>query len=491
MSRLSKSQFNRGLQCHKSLWLYRNKYDLRTQPSPAQEAIFDAGTDVGVLAQGLFPDGHEIVYSSDKADENVAKTKELIESGAETIYEATFIYDNILVMVDILHKGKDGWEIYEVKSSASEKPPHMNDISVQYYVLIGSGLEISVAALVHINNNYERQGELDIKQLFAIKDLTDAVVENQPFVKEQLTILREMLGGDEPKMDIGLHCSDPYNCDFHDYCWKHIPANSVFDINGMYWKKKFEMYYSGIIKFEDIPADFPLKAKEQLQVDTELNPKDFINPDGLKRFLEQLEEPIGMLDFETFNPAVPSFDSQRPYQIIPFQFSLHIVHGDKLDHFEFLGEQGKDPRSELIDRMIADTKCCKTIVVYNIGFERPIVKKLAEQFPDKADDLLSIADRMVDMMKPFFDKDYYTKEMRGSYSIKLVLPALVPELSYDGLDIADGGRAMESYAKLQTMTDKTEIEKIKSDLLTYCGLDTLAMVKILEKMKEVIYANDK
>ncbi len=486
MSRLSKSQFMRGLQCHKSLWLYWNKYNQRTQPNKAQEAIFDTGTEVGILAQHLFPDGHEIVYSSDKVEENIAKTKKLIESGTKTIYEAMFIYDNILVMVDILHKGKDGWEIYEVKSSSAEKPAYKNDISVQYFVLNGNGLNISVAALVHINTEYERRGELDIKQLFTIKDLTDTVIENQPFVNEQLLLQKEMLGKDEPQIDIGIHCFKPYGCDFKEYCWKHIPDYSVFDINNLGWERRFELYQKGVLKLEDIPSDFHLSDAQQLQVDCELNMKDFINRDGIKKFIEQLEEPIGLLDFETFQQAVPSFDGQKPYKQIPSQYSLHILNGDKLDHFEFLGEPGKDPREELADSMIEDTKNCKTILVYNIGFERTIIKKLAEQFPDKADALQSIIDRLIDMIIPFRSKDYYTKEMRGSYSIKLVLPALVPELSYNGLNISDGGAAMNIYAKLQTMTDTEEIEKIKADLLKYCELDTYAMVKILEKMKEVV-----
>ena len=495
MSRLSKSQFVRGMQCQKSLWLYKDKYELRTEPDDAQQAIFDTGTNVGVLAQQLFPDGIEFVYDPDRVDENIKKTQELMEAGTKTIYEAHFLHDNILVLVDILHKGEDGWEVYEVKSSTGlytdKKNPEFKaqykyDIAVQYYVLKGNDIDVSKVSMVYVNNKYVFKDKLDIKQLFTDEDVTDIAVDYQSILKDDLINLRKMLDGDKPKIDIGPHCSEPYDCDFHDHCWKHIPATSVFDINRMRWNKKFEMYYNGIIKFEDIPADFPLNAKERLQVDTELNPKDFINPDGIMKFLEQLEGPIGMIDFETFNPAVPSFDGQRPYQVIPFQYSLHVLDEDKLDHSEYLGEPGKDPQPELIDRMIADTKDCKTILVYNIGFERTIVKELAKRFPDKADDLLSIADRMIDMMKPFQDKHYYTKEMRGSYSIKLVLPALVPELSYDGLEIGDGGAAMNIYEKLQTMTDTDEVEKIKSDLLKYCGLDTYAMVKILEKMKEVV-----
>ncbi len=486
MSRLSKFLFLRGLQCHKSLWLYRHRRELRTQPGASQQALFDTGTNVGELAQQLFPGGRQIVFAPDKINENVSKTKELINSGAETIYEASFVHDNVLVMVDILHRGIDGWEIYEVKSSTGMKPLYEHDISVQYFALSGNGLDIARAALIHINSKYERNGDLDIKQLFAIETITDAVIDHQPFVKDRLCLMRDMLDGTEPQIDIGPHCSDPYDCDFHEHCWKHIPENSVFNLYRLNSKKKFDLYQKGIIKFDDIPSDYRLSEAQQLQVDAELNMKDFINPDGIMKFLEQLEGPIGMLDFETFTQAVPSFDGQRPYQKIVFQYSLHILDGAKLEHLEFLGEPGKDPREELADRMITDTKYCKTILVYNIGFERTIVRDLTKRFPDKADDLQSIINRMLDMMTPFQNKDYYTKEMRGKYSIKLVLPALIPELRYDDLDIGDGGMAMDAYAKLQTMTDTHEIEKIKSDLLKYCELDTFAMVKILEKLKEVV-----
>jgi hypothetical protein len=448
--------------------------------------MFDTGTNVGELAQRLFPGGHQIVYAPDEIDENVEKTKELIDSGAETIYEASFIYDNVLVMVDILHKGSDGWEMYEVKSSTGMKPLYHDDIAVQYYVLSGNGLDISEAALIHINSEYERNGDLDIKQLFAFEDITDAVVDHQSFVKDQLRLLRNMLDSDEPQIDIGPHCSKPYPCDFKEHCWQHVPEISVFDLSRLYETKKFELYKNGIMKFEDIPSDYRLSKAQQLQVDAELNMRDFINRDGIMKFLTQLEEPIGLLDFETFQQAVPSFDKQRPYQQIPFQYSLHILDGDKLEHLEFLGEPGKDPREELVNRMITETKGCRTILVYNKGFENRIIRELAIRFPDKAEELKSITNRIIDMMKPFQNKDYYTKEMRGSYSIKLVLPALIPELRYDDLDIADGGMAMEAYAKLQAMTDSQEIEKIKSDLLKYCELDTFAMVRILQKLKSVV-----
>ena len=398
-------------------------------------------------------------------------------------------------MVDILHKGKDGWEVYEVKSSTGiyEKNKSANlltqykhDISVQYYVLNGQGLEISKICMVHINNKYVRHGELDIKQLFNIEDCTAIAIESQTIVREDLARLRESLDGGEPNIDIGPHCSNPYPCDFREHCWKHIPANSVFDIAGLQSKKKFELYYQGIVKFEDIPSDISLNQKQQLQVDAELHGKEIIDKDGIKSFLSQIEEPIGFLDFETFKEAIPSFDKQRPYQQIPFQYSLHILEDHKLEHFEYLGEPGNDPRQELIDGIIAHSNRCKTMLVYNKSFEITRMNELAADFPDRAEELNRIINMVVDQMEPFKAKHYYTKEMKGRWKIKLVLPALVPELKYSDLDISDGGMAMNSYAKLHKMTNSKEIKKIRMDLLEYCRLDTFGMVKILEKMKSVV-----
>ena len=485
MPRLSKSQFIRGLQCYKSLWLYRNKPKLRTPPDAAQQAIFDSGTNVGILAQQLFPGGQELVFGFKKIYANIQKTRELIKSGIDTIYEATFIHDNVLVMVDILHKGENGWEMYEVKSSTSVKAVYENDVSVQYYVLRGNDLKISKAAVVFINNQYVRQGELDVHQLFTIEDITDTVISRQPFVTKELINLQNMLQGDEPNIDIGPYCSDPYPCDFLGYCWQHIPDYSVFNLTNLYLDKKFELYNNGILKFKDIPVDYSLSHAQQLQVDADLTGKEFIDKNNIQSFLSNISSPLGFLDFETFMQAVPSFDEQRPYQQIPFQYSLHVQNDGDLDHYEFLAEPGRDPREELVDRLIKDTEGCKTILVYNQGFEKRILKELAGFFPDKAEALNSIIDRIVDLMKPFQAKYWYTKDMIGKHSIKYVLPALVKGCGYEQLNISDGGMAMSAYAQLQELEDAKVVEKIKTDLLKYCEMDTMAMVKILEKLKNI------
>jgi len=331
--RLSKSQFVRGLQCMKSLWLLKNKPELRTLPDEALQKIFDTGKDVGMLAQQLYPGGTEIIFDYKKINENIKITRQLIENGVKTIYEATFLYDDVLVMVDILHLGNNGWELYEVKSSTSLKPVNENDISIQYYVLEGSGIKLNKASLVHINNQYCRNGDLDIGELFGKVDLTEIVILNQEFAAAEIDRMKNKAdkGQPEPSIDIGLHCYDPYECDYKAYCWKHIPEKSVFTLAGMRKKKKFELYNNNILSFSDIPDGFSLTNAQQIQVQAELQGSDFIDLEEIKQFLETLIEPIGFLDFETFQQAVPDFNNQHPYEQVPFQYSLHILKNNKKD----------------------------------------------------------------------------------------------------------------------------------------------------------------
>jgi len=485
---ISKSQFMRGLQCRKSLWLYRNRPELRTQPDEAQQAIFATGTDVGLLVRKLFPGGTALDYEGSTFEEKIARTKDLIASGVNTIYEATFLYDNVLVMVDILHHGARGWVFYEVKSSTEVKDVHINDVAVQYYVLRGSGLPVSKASLVHINNQYVRRGDLDIKGLFIAEDLTSVAEEQQVAVKHELTGLQTMIEGECPVMDIGAHCSDPYECDFTAHCWAHVPKPSIFDIARLNSNKKFELYYKGIRSFKDIPDDFPLNPSQRMQVEAESSGKKFIDSAGLKEFLVTLSYPLYFLDFETFQSAVPLFDGTRPYGQIPFQYSLHAMdrEGGDVRHYEFLAEAGADPREDLVKRLIADIPPDVCILAYNRGFEKGVIKRLAEQFPAYANRLMNIHDKILDLMAPFRGKYYYTKEMQGSYSIKYVLPALIPGQCYDGMAICNGGEAMNAYATLHLVKDEVEKAGIRKALLEYCKLDTFAMVTILDKLRQVV-----
>lgn len=483
---LSKSQFLRGLQCHKSLWLHKFKPELRSEPDESQQAVFDAGTDVGILAQGLFSGGEAIEFEGSTVDEKIERTKALIESGVKTIYEGTFRYDDILVMVDILHKGVSGWELYEVKMSSEVKDVHVNDVSAQYYVVMGSGLPLAKASLVHINTAYVRKGDINVHKLFHIKDLTEQVISNQPFVVNELSRMRGVLSADCPAIDIGPQCSDPYACDFTSHCWTHIPETSVFELRekGI---NKFAYYYDGKIHFSDLDLN-ALNFKQRMQVDAELNGTETIDREGIREFLASLYYPLWFLDFEAlYNDVIPPFDETRPYSKIPFQYSLHCLEkeGDKLKHYEFLAEGGIDGRKELVKGLVSLIPEEACILTYNMKFEKEVIRNLAKQFPRYSKRLMNIHDNIKDLMVPFQKRHYYTKEMNGSYSLKYVLPALLPDLTYKGMAVGNGDEAVTAYKSLPFIENAAESEKVRLDLLEYCKLDTYAMVRVLERLKEI------
>jgi len=468
-----------------SEYLSGNNKDYEQDQIPLFVKIpFDAGTAVGRLAQQLFPGGTELEYSSG-ISRNIELTGNLIAQGEKTIYEATFRYDNILAMVDILHRGREGWELYEVKSSTGTKDVFINDTAIQYYVVTGSGLEITRVFLVHLNNRYVRRGSLDLRELFTIADVTDLTLSRQAKIPSLLTGMRDALDGSEPDIDIGPYCTEPYECDFIPYCWQHIPECTVFDIANLRNERKFALYYGNILDLADIPPDFTLSGNMRIQVEAELTGKEFINTRNIREFLSTVSEPAGFLDFETFMEPVPSFDNQRPYQQIPFQYSLHIHEGGRLSHHEFLGWPETDPRRPLIEKLIADTEKCRSILVYNQSFEVSRLNEIARDLPEFATDIGTLLAKIADLMVPFKNRDYYVKEMCGSHSIKAVLPALVPEMNYEDLAIADGEMAMLAYSGLSTIRDAAEREKIRENLLAYCRLDTLAMVRIWQKLHDL------
>jgi len=487
---LSKSQYIRGLQCVKSLWLKKYKPDLLSEPESSSEATLDSGHKVGELACELFPDGIAIPDEVTSLDKKVALTQQLIDKGEKNIYEASFQYEGIFVAVDILHINDDKTvEIYEVKSSTDVKEVYLDDLSIQYYVLNGLGYTIKSANLVHINSDYVREDELEIDKLFTIVNLTDEVKELQHNIPEHLEQFQSFLNDreNEPEIDIGTHCLNPYACDAMEHCWKHIPQYSIFDISRLRSDKKFNLYYNDIIKFEDIEDISIFSESQQIQIHSELTQQAIINKEAIKEFLDTLSYPIYHLDFETFQQAIPEWRGISPYMQIPFQYSLHIEQEDgSLEHREFLAPEGEDPRYELAKRLVEDIPTDVTVLAYNMGFEKGVIRKLAAIFDELTPHLLAIHDNIKDLMTPFQKKDYYVPEMRGSYSIKYVLPSLVPEMAdaYKKLDgVHNGGEAMQIYAKLAHIEDKVEVARLREALLRYCELDTLAMVRVLEKLK--------
>ena len=486
--KLSKSTFIRGLQCEKSLHLYKKHYKLKDPTSPSLQAIFNQGNEIGVLAQSLFKGGVDASPSSHfRMMESVIKTKAFLESGESIIYEATFTYNEVLAALDILVKDSEGWKAYEVKSSTSVSETYIKDAAIQYYTIISSGINLVDISVVHINNQYVLDGDLDIDQLFTIESVKDRVLDYIPEIPSEIKRLKNVVELDSaPNIDIGLHCHEPYDCDFKGTCWKHIPEYSVFDISNLNKKKKFDLYNQGILTLDQIDLDnTTLNSNQKLQVESEVEGKSYINKNEIGNFLHNLNYPLYYLDFETINPGVPKYQGLRPYQNSIFQYSLHVKQSEhsELIHKEFLADPIKDPRVELIEQLISDCGHSGDILVYNISFERSRLHELIEQFPEHKDPLQCIIERLKDLMIPFQNKWYYTPEMRGSYSIKSVLPALIPELSYNNLNINDGGTASSTFQSMMNGSFKGDELSTRKDLLEYCKLDTYAMVKIIEKLK--------
>ena len=489
---LSKSLYIRGLQCEKSLWLKKKKPEVLQAPDDGAQAVFDTGTSVGELACELFRGGERIEYTGNFSSQ-MAKTKELMGHSTKIIYEATFCFDGILVMVDILRIGKDGLIINEVKSSTSVKEVYIDDASIQYYVISSLGYKVSAINIIHIDNSYVRGEKLELDKFFHTEDVTEQVKQKQADIPQILSKFDEILSKDiEPEIDIGVQCANPYPCDAWEYCWREqrgIPEYSIFDISGLRSKKKFELYKSGIVKFEDIKELDKFNASQQIQIRSELSKEQIIDKEAIKEFLNTLSYPLYHLDFETFQQAVPEFVGLSPYEQIPFQFSIHKDDGKgNLEHFEFLAEVGADPRYELALNLIKFIPQDACVLAYNMSFEKRVIRRLAEIYPQVSNELMAIHDNIKDLMAPFASKSYYHPKMRGSYSIKYVLPALVPEFesAYKDLNlIHHGGEAMQAYEAMAYMPAK-ERDAYKKALLAYCKLDTLAMVKVLEKLREVV-----
>ena len=482
---LSKTSLLKGIQCPKALYLSKNPPAFEITPDPDREAKFQVGREVGVLAQHLFPGGTEVVFSGSSVTEQIAKTSELIEAGVEVIYEASFAFDGIFIKADILVRTGSTWEINEVKMSTSVKDPNYDDAAIQYYVITNCGLPVSKVSLVHINNKYERQGDIDVQQLFTSEDVTEQALARQGTLPGIITDLREALQGDEPVIDIDRYCSDPYPCEFVPYCWQHIPEDSIFSLKGR-GINKFKYYNEGIIRLEDLPLD-KLNDAQRFQAIATINKEDSTNPAGVKDFLDSLWYPLCHLDFETFDTPIPPFDGTRPYLKIPFQYSLHIQEKEGAEpiHYEYLVEPGNDPRRELAENLLAEIPDDACVLTYNQSFEKGVLKNLAAAFPDLADDINARIENIRDLMVPFKKRHIYRWQMKGSYSIKEVLPALVPELSYDGLSVSDGMMAMRVYHEMCKTDDTDKILELRQGLLEYCRLDTLAMVKILNELNEI------
>lgn len=481
--KLSKTTVMKGLQCEKALWLQTKKRHLAPPPDEKTKALFEEGKEIGKLAQSLYPNGVEIPFNTQPYSRKFDLTDHYIQSGKQTIYEATFQTQTMMCMVDILHRTEDGWHLIEVKSSRSQKEEHLYDIAIQFAILTSCGLPIKKAILIHINPDYIRSSSFEIPEFFTQIDVTESI---QPYLHEirqkEPYFVKLSQQYHEPKQAIGPQCMSPYPCAFKEYCWQHIPERSVFDLIGLSYDERFELYYKGYVSFNEL-SHAPLNTPTKRLVEAENNASIIIDKKELKSFLSTLFYPMTFFDFETIFPTIPIYPKSYSRQQIPFQYSAHIMNSpfDVPLHKEFLANPTEDPRESLIKAMIRDIPENTCVIVYNETFEKSVISELIDAFPQYKKELESRFSEFRDLMIPFQKRFVYSHELLGRYSIKKVLPTFVPELSYDSLDIQEGLTASETYRKIPEMDEITQ-EKTKQALLEYCKLDTYAMIALLNKL---------
>lgn len=483
---ITKSLYCSLLSCDRYAWLSRHKPEKYVEKK--QEDVLQNGKEVGELARNLFGDFDLIVFNKN-INTMIEETQESVERGTHIIAEASFRFENAFCSVDILKNDIDGVEVYEVKSSTEVQDIYLDDVAFQVYILRHLGYRVKKANIVYLNSEYVRHGDLELDKLFVIEDITELIKPREALVKDNITrILNNLNNKEEIENDIDSYCFKPYECPFIEYCMKDLPKPNVFDIRRMKITDKLKLYKAGKISFEDLINE-NINEKYLQQIDYELNDKDdYINKENIEDFLNKLSYPLYFLDFETYQQAIPLYDGISPYMQIPFQYSLHYINDNTLEHTEFLGEEGTDPRRKLALSLISDIKPDTCVLAYNMSFEKGVIKNLAKMYPDLSKALMNIHDNIVDLMVPFYNRDYYTKNMKGSYSIKYVLPALFPDdpsLNYHNLKlIHNGSEAMNAF---NTLTDYDDEQRkiIRKNLLEYCKLDTFAMVKIWQKLNEI------
>jgi len=491
---ISKSDFISGAQCPLYLWLKKHRSDACTNTETDRT---DEGEAVGALAKLYFPDAVEVPLA--RASIMAKDTQMLLQDTPITICEATFMSKGLSCSTDIVHYDGQVVDIIEVKSSSSVKDVQLWDLAFQAFVIRSAGYQLRSASIMHINKEYKRGAELDIHQLLKLEDKTTTVLQMATEVEAKIATLQPLCRDTlEPTVAIGPHCERPYECPCKAYCRQlaGVPKESVFDAPGLSTAKKYELYSRGYVALEQLRNQVGLLTPGQQATVDSMFPADdgilYINHRRLEEFLGTIRYPLYHLDFETYQRAIPPFEQMMPYEQIPFQYSLH-VQKEQLAlprHEEFLGIAGSDTRRALAERLCQDIPMGAQSIAYNRSFEASVLRRLAEIFPDLAPHLRNIAENLIDLMVPFKKKWVTSPDMHGSYSIKSVLPALCgtpPELDYQALPGPHNGKeASAAFIAMATMTDPVEINNLRQGLLKYCGLDTMGMVCVLNKLYELV-----
>jgi predicted RecB family nuclease len=484
---LSKSRFLAGQQCDLRLWYAVNERHLASPPGAVQESLFATGTAVGELARARFPGGVLIDDDHMHGAEAVAATTRVLDDGAvPAIYEGGFEFEGVLVRVDVLVRRADGgWNLVEVKSGTRVKEEHDLDVAIQVWVLRGAGVDVRCAGVVVLNRDYEWSGgDYDLDTMFQLHDRTTLVEGALPEISSEVARLHSMLAGDDgPRVVPGPQCHTPYECPFFEHCSKDLvePQWPLSVLPSLKGRRLQELEAMGLEDVREVPDDFALTPIQGVVRAAVLTGTEQIHGD-LAAALSEVVYPVHYLDFESANPALPRWPGTHPYDAIPFQFSIHTQQRDgTVEHSQYLHADPSDPRERLAVAMIEALGHSGSIVVYS-SYEQTVIKALARALPDLASRLEDLVPRIFDLL-PVVRGNYYHPGFMGSFSMKSVLPVLVPELSYDDLEIGEGSLAAMRYLQALDSGNDVSREAIFTALREYCGRDTMGLLRIHRELE--------
>lgn len=477
---LSKSKLMAHRQCPKRLWLQVHRPEL-TEWADASSIAIQHGYGIGEVARTLYPDGW-LIDGANLADALADTQLALASQLNRTLFEATFEHEGVLIRADVLIPEEGEHRLVEVKASTRVKDYHLSDCAIQAWVCRQAGLSLSRVELAHVDSGFVYPGGGDYRGLLRHVDLTGTIEPLISQVPGWIEAARATLEGGEPAIAPGVQCHVPYACPFLGHCAEAtgLPAESEFPLRLLPHPGKLiaELEAEGYRDLRDVPAERLAKPKHRRIHRVALSGEAELDP-AAAAALSRHEYPRYYLDFESIQFAVPRWAGTRPYQQLVFQWSCHVEDAPgELRHMEFLDGSGDDPRRPFAQALIEALGEHGPVFVYNIGFERTRTNELASDFPDLSAPLLAIGERMVDLL-PLVRKHYYHPGMDGSWSIKSVLPTLAPDLDYTALQVQHGAMAQEAYAELiDPCTVPQRRGELRRNLLDYCRLDTLAMVRL-------------
>lgn len=482
---ISKTAFLKFEQCQKAFFLYKNHYYLRDKPSVDKQLTFRRGHDIGFLAQQLFPGGINVVEHDSNKDRAVELTKQLIENKTPVIYEATFVFNGILVMVDILVLTETGYLAYEVKSSIKVSETYIKDACLQFYVVKNCVAQLHDFFIVTLNDAYVFNDTLQIKQLFKRRSVLKDALKNEEYIQSklaeaQLVIERNVI----PNVNVGKQCFSPYECDFLNTCWKDkLGDDSIFMLGKMNKDELFNWFNSGIKTIKDIAVTNDMPKHLRIQIETNVNQNAYIDVPAIKTILSAIKKPYAAFDMEIWGQPVPVINGTKPFQKIPFLFTLFSQSGEQ----DFFFDYEVDDRRKFAEALIENTSGYATLLVYDKSLESIIIRELIEMFDDLAEDLSIVSKKLFDISEIIQHQYYYHYLFKGNYSLKVVSKVVLNDDVFKDEAIHTGLEAMNAFVNYRLEENIIEKQKLKDDLITYCSADTRATYLITEKFKELVF----